>query len=56
MDATEIIEYLKKRNVVARIDESLDEYNDKIFCPEKLEKANDMLRRIGIPKQWIKSC
>ena len=55
MDAIEIIEYLKKRNVNARIDESLDEYNDKIMFPEKLEKANEVLRRVGIPKQWIKT-
>ena len=36
-----------------RIDKSLNKYDDIILFPDKLEKANDMLRRIGLPKQWI---
>ena len=32
------------------IDKSLDFFNDKIFFPEKLAKANDMLKRVGLPK------
>jgi len=39
---------------VVRIDKSLNKYDDVILFPDKLEKANEMLRRVGIPKQWIK--
>jgi hypothetical protein len=44
---------LKKRKVpIVRIDKSLNKYDDKILFPDKLEKANEMLRRVGLPKQW----
>jgi hypothetical protein len=33
-----------------QIDKSLDKYNDQVLFPEKLEKANEMLRTIGLPK------
>ena len=46
---------LKKRRIpIVKIDEGLNQYDDKVLFPEKLEKANDMLRKIGLPKQWIK--
>ena len=35
---------------VILIDKSLDFFNDKVLFPEKLEKANEMLRRVGLPK------
>ena len=45
---------LKKRRIqIVKIDEGLNQYDDKVLFPEKLEKANDMLRKIGLPKQWI---
>jgi len=48
--ATEI----KKRKIpIVRIDKSLNKYDSKILFPDKLEKANEMLRKIGIPKQWM---
>ena len=31
------------------IDESLDFYNDKVLFPDKLKKANEMLKRSGLP-------
>jgi hypothetical protein len=44
---------LKKRKIpIVKIDESLNKYDDIILFPEKLEKANEMLRKIGLPKQW----
>ena len=44
---------LKKRKIpIVRIDQSLNKYDDKILFPDKLEKANEMLRKIGLPKQW----
>ncbi|MCC6724753.1 MAG: hypothetical protein IT258_09595 [Saprospiraceae bacterium] len=48
-----LIADIKKRKVpIVRVDESLNEYDDKILFPDKLEKANEMLRKVGLPKQW----
>ncbi len=45
---------LKKRKIpIVKIDKSLNKYDDLILFPEKLEKANEMLRKVGLPKQWI---
>lgn len=38
-----------KKPVVV-IDKTLDFFNDKVLFPEKLAKANEMLRKIGLPK------
>jgi len=46
-------EISKRETPVVRIDKSLNKYDDMILFPEKLEKANETLRRIGLPKQWI---
>lgn len=44
---------IKKRKIpIVKIDQSLNKYDDKILFPDKLEKANEMLRKIGLPKQW----
>lgn len=37
---------------IVKIDKSLDKFDDKILFPEKLKKANEMLKKIGLPKQW----
>ena len=43
---------LKRRKIpIVVIDKSLDKFDDKIMFPEKLEKANEMLKRIGLPKK-----
>ena len=48
-----VITEIKKRKIpIVRVDDSLKEYDDKILFPDKLEKANEMLRKIGLPKQW----
>jgi len=39
-----------KKTPIVVIDNSLDFFNDKVLFPEKLEKANTMLRKIGLPK------
>ena len=39
-----------KKKPVVLIDKSLDFFNDKILFPDKLAKANEMLRKIGLPK------
>lgn len=40
----------KKKVPIVRIDNALNKYNDIILFPDKLEKANEMLRMIGLPK------
>jgi hypothetical protein len=35
---------------VIRIDKSLEKYKGKVLFKEKLEKANEMLKTIGLPK------
>jgi len=51
MDIT--VEIKKRKIPIVRIDEALNAYDDKILFPDKLEKANEMLRRVGLPKQWL---
>ena len=49
----DIIKELKERKIpIVKIDKSLGKFDKKILFPEKLEKANKMLKKIGLPKQW----
>ena len=44
---------LKKRKIpIVRVDNALNKYDSQILFPDKLEKANEMLKKIGLPKQW----
>jgi len=44
---------IKKRKIpIVRMDESLNKYDGAVLFPDKLEKANEMLKKIGLPKQW----
>lgn len=43
-----------KKKPVVLIDKSLDFFNDKILFPKKLEKANEMLKKTGLPKLELK--
>ena len=44
------IQELNKSKVpIVRIDKSLEQYRDKILFPEKLAKANEMLKKVGLP-------
>ena len=45
-----IKELNKKKVPIVRIDKSLNKYNDIVLFPDKLEKANEMLRTVGLPK------
>ncbi len=48
-----ITEELKKRKIpIVKIDRSLNKFDDKVLFPEKLNKANEMLKKTGLPKQW----
>jgi hypothetical protein len=46
---------LKKLNTkkvpVVIIDKSLDFFNDKVLFPDKLAKANEMLKKVGLPRK-----
>ncbi len=51
-----IIAELKKRKIpIVRIDESLNKYDNIVLFPDKLEKANKLLGKVGLPKQWMDS-
>ncbi len=46
---------LKKRKIpIVKIDKTLSDLDNKTLFPEKLERANEMLKNIGLPKQWTK--
>jgi len=46
------IKQLNKSHVpVVRIDKSLDKYKGKVLFEEKLEKANETLKKVGLPKK-----
>ncbi len=55
MKTMKVIKEIKRRKIpIVRIDKSLNKYDDIVLFPDKLEKANDMLRRVGLPTQWTK--
>ncbi len=39
---------------IVKLDKSLSKLDDEILFPKKLEKANRMLKEIGLPKQWTR--
>ena len=46
------IKELKKKKVpIVKIDKSLNKYDKVVLFPDKLEKANQMLRKVGLPKK-----
>jgi hypothetical protein len=47
-----IVAELKKRKIpIVRIDKSLNKYDDIVLFPDKLEKANKILGKTGLPEQ-----
>jgi hypothetical protein len=40
----------KKKVPIVKVDKSLNKYSNKVLFPNKVEKANDMLRTTGLPK------
>ncbi len=50
-----IDELNKSKLPIVKIDKSLDKYKDKILFKEKVEKANETLKNIGLPKILQKS-
>ena len=39
----------KRKTPIVVIDKSLEKYKNIVLIPEKLAKANDVLKRIGLP-------
>ena len=52
MKATQGLDVKKIPEV--RIDNSLEKYNDMPIFQEKLNKANEVLKKVGLPKQVSK--
>lgn len=49
-----ITDEIKKRKIpIVSIDKKLNEFDEKIQFPNKQNKANKMLKRTGLPKQWL---
>jgi hypothetical protein len=49
-----VITEIKKRKIpIVSVDKSLNKYDSKVLFPDKLEKANEMLKKVGLPKQWM---
>jgi hypothetical protein len=42
-----------QKKPIVLIDKSLDFFNDKILFPEKLGKANEMLKKTGLPETRV---
>jgi hypothetical protein len=40
----------KSKLPVVCIDKSLEKYKDQVLFKDKLDKANDMLKTVGLPK------
>jgi hypothetical protein len=50
------LEEIKKRKTpIVIIDKTLNELNNIVLFPDKLEKANKMLKTVGLPKTDNKS-
>lgn len=44
-----ILELNEKKVPVVRIDKSLNKYTNVVFFPEKVEKAKQAIKKIGLP-------
>ena len=49
-----IKELNRRKTPVVVIDKTLEKYNGKVLFPEKLAKANEVLKKIGLPKLTTK--
>jgi hypothetical protein len=45
-----IKELNKRKTPIVIINKSLDKIADKVLFPEKLKEANDILKKVGLPK------
>ena len=49
-----MLEINKKKVPAVRIDPSLDKFDNVVLFPEKLEKANEQIKKSGFPKLPVK--
>ncbi|MCF8372355.1 MAG: hypothetical protein K9H64_12075 [Bacteroidales bacterium] len=49
-----IQELNKKKTPIVRIDNSLEKYKKMPLFQDKVDKANEMLRTVGLPKMLLK--
>ena len=50
-----IVKELKEKKIpIIRIDKSLEKYKDLPLFQNKVDKANEMLRTVGLPKLSVK--
>lgn len=40
----------RKKTPIVKIDKKLEKYRGKTLFPEKLKLANDILKKVGLPK------
>jgi hypothetical protein len=40
----------KRKTPIVKIDSSLNQFDGKVLFPSKLLKANEMLKKLGLPK------
>lgn len=40
----------KKKTPIVRIDKKLEKFRGKVLFPEKLQQANEILKKVGLPK------
>jgi len=45
------VELKDKKTPVVQIDKELNKYDNVVLFPEKLAKANEMLKKAGLPKR-----
>lgn len=45
----------KRKAPIVTIDESLNKYKDVVLFPEKLERANAILKKTGHPEDHLKA-
>lgn len=44
-----------KKTSGVKIDKRLDKLSKKVLFPEKLEKANEMIKKTGLPERFLKT-
>jgi len=50
-----IAELNKRKGPIITMDESLSKYKGVVLFPEKLERANEILKKTGHPEDYLKS-
>lgn len=49
-----IEEINKMKTLIVKIDKRLEKFRGKVLFPKKLKQANEILNRVGLPKQQEK--